>query len=450
MFRKSFLALRATSICSIVLGTALHAGAQAPWPSEVQKHLDAATKIANGDKFLIDNFRVTSCFEVEDPAWRQWARAQAATRVPLTQLFDNVWYIGDRFVGQYIYKTADGGFMLIDTLNNSAEVEQYTLPAFKTLGINQQNFRGVVLTHGHFDHDGGAIRLRSEFGSSFPIYLGSGDAAGKTYLPTAIDSTNAEPQKLTIGGTEFTVQSTAGHTPGSIVGLVPVTKEGKKYSLLLNWRAGIPATAAGSKLYLTGTERAFRLALDSGAEGVIHTHPISDVTLAALDNPSLFIIGNEKTVKAAAISRECSAARAAQLDATAQFSTWRSTSLAMQTPTGGTSFSARLQNEAGPMAGYPIRFRVEGKDGVCSASTDSSGIATCDLPAVESRSIVTAKFEGREIGTTYEMPSRASGEAPEFSSGGCTIGNGRFDPLLVGMAFFAGLGVFLRRRGKRV
>jgi glyoxylase-like metal-dependent hydrolase (beta-lactamase superfamily II) len=419
------------------------------WPAEVQKHLDAATAIAKGDQFLIDNFRVTSCFEVEDPDWRTWARAQAGQRVPLTKLFDNVWYIGDKFVGQYIVKTADGGVMLIDTLNNGPEAVQYTLPALQSLGLDDPaKFRGVLLTHGHFDHDGGAAQLRATFGSTFPIYLGSGDVAGKTYNPTPIDSANPNPQTITIGGTPIVVQSTAGHTPGSVVAIVPVQKNGVTHKMLLNWRAGIPATAAGSKLYLTGTERAYQLARQSAAEGVIHTHPISDVTLAALGNPDLFMIGAEKTLRATAISRECSAARAAQLDATAQFSTWRYTNLAfLEKDPKSTAISVRLSDDAGPVAGQQVRFKVEGSDEICVAPTGSDGVATCDMPRLLAAGNVTAEFTGTESADLVSLPSTARVQVDAAESGaGCTIGNGRFDPMLIGMALLAGAGLVRRRR----
>jgi glyoxylase-like metal-dependent hydrolase (beta-lactamase superfamily II) len=389
---------------------------------------------------------------VEDPDWRTWARAQAGQRVPLTQLFDNVWYIGDKFVGQYIVKTADGGVMLIDTLNNGQEAIDYTLPALKSLGLDDPaRFRGVFLTHGHFDHDGGAAQLRATFGPAFPIYLGSGDIAGKTYNPTPIDSANPNPQTITIGGTPIVVQSTAGHTPGSVVAIVPVQKKGVTYNMLLNWRAGIPATAAGSKLYLTGTERAYRLARQSAADGVIHTHPISDVTLAGLANPELFMIGGEKTLRAAAISRECSAARGAQLDATAQFSTWRYTKVAfLDKDPRSTAISARLSSDAGPVAGQQVRFNVEGSDATCVAPTGADGVATCDMPELLLAANVTAEFAGTEGADVVALPSAARVHVDAVESGaGCTIGNGRFDPMLVGMALLAGVGLVRRRIAAR-
>jgi glyoxylase-like metal-dependent hydrolase (beta-lactamase superfamily II) len=448
--RKTMTRFAAITAAAIALSFQVHAAQTTGWPVEVQKHLDAATAITNGDKFLVDNFRVTSCFEVEDPDWRTWARAQTATRVPLTQLFDNVWYIGDKFVGQYIVKTADGGVMLIDTLNNGPEAAQYTLPALQSLGLaDPAKFRGVLLTHGHFDHDGGAAQLRATFGSTFPVYLGSGDVAGKPYNPTPIDSANPNPQTFTFGGTTIVVQSTAGHTPGSIVAIVPVQKKGVTYNMLLNWRAGIPATAAGSKAYLAGTERAYKLARQYAADGVIHTHPISDVTFAALSNPDLFMIGNETTLRAAAISRECSAARAAQLDATAQFSTWRVTKMAFldKDPTS-TAISARLSHDLGPIVSQQVQFKAEGSNATCVAFTNSDGVAICDMPALADGANVTAEFSGTESADVVNLPSAARVHVDPVDSGGCTIGNGRFDPLLLAMALLAGVGLVQRRKHK--
>jgi glyoxylase-like metal-dependent hydrolase (beta-lactamase superfamily II) len=60
----------------------------------------------------------------------------------------------------------------------------------QTLGLSASYpLKAVFLTHGHGDHDGGAKWLLDNLGAR--SYIGSADAAGKTYAPITIDS--AEP-----------------------------------------------------------------------------------------------------------------------------------------------------------------------------------------------------------------------------------------------------------------
>lgn len=391
--------------------------------SQVDLHLDAATKDALGAQELVDTYRKYSCFEVEDPAVRDEYRAGKGVRVPLTQIFDDLWYIGDEYVGQYILKTASGGFALLDTLNNSSEVMTYTLPALKSLGIGPQHpLEGAFLSHGHEDHDGGAAQLRAVFGPDLPIYLGSADAAGKTYAPEPIDSANPQPQTVTVGGSRIVAQSVPGHTPGSLVALIPVHQNGVRQLMLMNGRAGIPDTVEGSRQYLEGTERAYRLAQEYGATGTIHTHPLSDgstghmnaIRDAGTREPNPFVMGNEKTLRAAAIWRECAAARAAQVDSAATIPVWRTTAteiLDMRPFT--TRLSARVSSGWGTSAGQAVTFDVDGAPGGCTAVTDESGIARCEstFPLLPKQAL-NAVFDGNHTVEYVNLPSVGSDRVP--------------------------------------
>lgn len=130
--------------------------------TSVEDHLDAATKNAYEHQHLIDTYRKYSCFEVEDPSIRDEYRAGSSERIPLTKVLDGLWYIGDGYVGQYIFETESGGLALIDTLNNSSDFDTFTLPALKSLGLSDDKpLEGVFISHGHWDHDGGAPALRA-------------------------------------------------------------------------------------------------------------------------------------------------------------------------------------------------------------------------------------------------------------------------------------------------
>lgn len=460
MKRKFSLLTRQLLLSAVALGSAAAAQSQSQsYPVDVQKHLDAATKNAAGDQDLINYIRRNSCFEVEDSTWRTWARAQDAQKVPLLQLFDNLWFVGTKYTGMYFLKTADNGLLLIDALNNTADANDVIIPALQQLNLP---IRGIYITHGHADHDGGMNRLREVYGYDFPVYLGSGDVAGKTYQPTPIDSSNPAVQSVTIGGTTIQVQAAPGHTPGNQTSLIPVMHKGEQQLLVMNWRSAVPGSAAGSKGYVTGIERVYKMAKDYGAVGYIHTHPISDATLPTINafldsrNPATvpLFFGKERTARAAVVARECSAARAQQIDATASFPVWRISSLKFvdEKPTYE-KVSAKLESGWGPVAGQPVRFKADGEEISCTASTDNAGVASCSLPRyVAGGSKVTAEFVGTESAQFVDLASSAQVELSEAEgSGGCTmVGNGRFDPLLLGMAMLGAVGVWRRRKARRV
>ena len=56
-------------------------------------------------------------------------RAGSRTTYPLTQIFDDVWFVGNHYVGQYLIKTADG-LVQVDSGNNAGEVASQMATSF--------------------------------------------------------------------------------------------------------------------------------------------------------------------------------------------------------------------------------------------------------------------------------------------------------------------------------
>ena len=192
--------------------------------TQTDLHRDAATRNVGGDPFMTQYARAFYCNLPDDNnqiviASRGWNNttgtgANAQYRIPLTQIFDDVWFIGNHYVGQYLIKTPDG-LVQVDAGNNASEVAAFNYPAMQSLGLSASYpLKAVFLTHGHGDHDGGAQWLLDNLGAR--SYLGSADAGGKSYAPMTINSTNLSLRQMSIGGKNFWVLPTPGHTPGSI------------------------------------------------------------------------------------------------------------------------------------------------------------------------------------------------------------------------------------------
>ena len=107
------------------------------------------------------------------------------------------------------------------------------LQALKRHGLT---LKGIVITHAHIDHIGGAQKLKKATGA--PVYMNPNDAelqkmmemqAGWLGIETPdaveIDAPAMDGGKLVVGATEFHVLYTPGHTQGSISLWIP--SEGK-------------------------------------------------------------------------------------------------------------------------------------------------------------------------------------------------------------------------------
>jgi hydroxyacylglutathione hydrolase len=98
------------------------------------------------------------------------------------------------------------------------------------------NVRGIVVTHAHIDHIGGAQQLKEATGAL--VYLNENDQqlydtldvqaawlGVRTPDRVEIDTFAREGDRIWVGGTDFEVLHTPGHTPGSISLWIPSEKK---------------------------------------------------------------------------------------------------------------------------------------------------------------------------------------------------------------------------------
>ena len=85
---------------------------------------------------------------------------------------------------------------------------------------NHLHCKGILITHGHFDHVGAVEAVRLETGA--PVYMNRLDDArvnqvgsGRFYLPDD-GSSSQDGDTVDLAGLHFDVIGTPGHTPGGV------------------------------------------------------------------------------------------------------------------------------------------------------------------------------------------------------------------------------------------
>ncbi|WP_193161253.1 MBL fold metallo-hydrolase [Microbulbifer hainanensis] len=140
------------------------------------------------------------------------------------QLFDNVYYVGDKWVSSYVIATS-AGLILVDTLESP--YGRWIPDNMRKLGLDPADIKYIVITHGHSDHFGCAEYLQSQYGSE--VVMAAADLAlakqqveksredpyGAFSLPK-FELIERDGSTLTLGDTTLKLYLTPGHTPGSM------------------------------------------------------------------------------------------------------------------------------------------------------------------------------------------------------------------------------------------
>jgi metallo-beta-lactamase class B len=213
-----------------------------------------------------------------------------------TRAFDNLFYVGNEFVGVWVLKTS-AGLILFDSSQSEAEARDHLIPGLEALGLDPKTIRYVIVTHGHWDHFGGAAWLQQTYGAR--IALGKADWDLIEKAPAGALETNNRPlprrdievfdgQTLTLGDTTITLYVTPGHTPATVSAIVPAKEGGKTYPLSLLGSTAFPPNiepnerTGGLKLYDQSVLRFQKISAAARTQGILNTHIFADGTLDRL------------------------------------------------------------------------------------------------------------------------------------------------------------------------
>lgn len=238
---------------------------------------------------------------------------------PPTKAFDNLYFVGNGVVAAWVVDTSQG-LILIDTMDDQAEVDKYIVGGLQKLGVDPARLKAVIISHGHIDHFGGALYLQNKYGvkvyeSALDHALAEKYAAGPNPHSPAPrrDQIVADGQTVALGDVAIKLFVTPGHTPGGFSMLIPVKDHGQARTLA--YYGGITSKFLPPDMhaaYETSVTRFAKIAADAKVDGYIANHPSYDDAAGKLEKvrstpqkPNPFLVGTDGTVRFLNVLREC-------------------------------------------------------------------------------------------------------------------------------------------------
>jgi metallo-beta-lactamase class B len=245
------------------------------------------------------------------------------------KVFDNLYFVGQTEYSAWAVNTSDG-IIIIDTIFDYS-VEDEVVGGLKKLGLDPARIKYLIVSHGHFDHSGGAKFLQDTYKAHVLMSAADWDLLdrGNQNQPRPKrDMVVTDGETLTLGDTTLTMYLTPGHTPGTISTLIPVKDNGRPH-LMAEWGGtAFNFTVTPDKprdywfrTYIASAEHFRDAAVKAGADGVIANHTIFDESkrkLPALakrrtgdQNP--YVTGTEAVELYLRVAEECAKAGLAEL-----------------------------------------------------------------------------------------------------------------------------------------
>jgi len=152
----------------------------------------------------------------------------------MMKITSNIYQVG----GSGLSDSSDAAVYLLTSNNEAALIDSGTgknvnrlIENIKSAGVNLQGIKYLFLTHCHFDHTGGAQKIRELTGCTVvahefdALYIERGDSEttaaswyGTVMAPVKIDiKVKGNSKDFKVGGVDLHFYHTPGHSPGSSV-----------------------------------------------------------------------------------------------------------------------------------------------------------------------------------------------------------------------------------------
>jgi metallo-beta-lactamase class B len=234
------------------------------------------------------------------------------------KVFDNLYFVGMTEFSAWAITTSEG-IIIIDPVFDYS-VEDEVVEGLRKLGFDPATIRYVIVSHGHYDHAGGAKLLQERFGARVLLSAADWDLLDRdnpSWKPRR-DMVVVDGQKLSLGDTTLTLYLTPGHTTGTVSTLIPVRDGSKSHSAAL-WGGtlfnfGPDATRFAA--YAQSAARFRDVAARAGADVLLSNHTDYDGSKQKLPalatrkpgGPHPYVVGAESVRRYLTVANECAQA----------------------------------------------------------------------------------------------------------------------------------------------
>ena len=191
-----------------------------------------------------------STFAQTSPGSPDWSEP-----FPAHHMIGNIYYVGSRGLATYLITTSAGNILINSNLKTSVPLIRESI---EKLGFRFDNVKILLISHAHFDHDGGSAEVK-KLGAQYIVMdgdVGVVESGGKSDFQYGNDATLLYPvakvdrvlhdgDEVKLGEATLIAHKTAGHTRGCTTWTLKVTEAGKSYDVVI---VGSPNVNPGYQL----------------------------------------------------------------------------------------------------------------------------------------------------------------------------------------------------------
>jgi metallo-beta-lactamase class B len=312
--------MRARYALTLAVCAATTAVAQTPNP-EVERHVAAARAAAGEHMAMVD--RLCPMPGAAGPAGgpRGGPRAvppRESWHAEPVKVFDNFYFVGQTEFSAWAVTTSEG-IIVIDPIFDYS-VEDEVVDGLRKLGFDPADIKYVIVSHGHFDHAGGAKLLQERFGARVLLTAADWDLLERDNPPwkPRRDIEITDGQKLTLGDTTLTMYFTPGHTNGTVSKLIPV-RDGANRHVAALWGGTLFNFGPDAERFAAYAASALKfrdLAAAAGADVLLSNHTDYDgskeklpkLATRAAGAPHPYVVGGDSIRRYLTVANECAQA----------------------------------------------------------------------------------------------------------------------------------------------
>jgi metallo-beta-lactamase class B len=175
---------------------------------------------------------------------------------PPFRIAGNLYYVGSKDLASYLVTTPQGLILINSDLETSVPLIRASV---EKLGFKFSDIRILLISHAHWDHDGGSAAIKAITGATYMVMDGDMsvvESGGKTdfqygnqptslYPLTKVDRVLHDGDEVKLGSTTLVAHLTPGHTKGCTTWTMKVEDAGKTYDVVI---VGSPNVNEGYKL----------------------------------------------------------------------------------------------------------------------------------------------------------------------------------------------------------